>query len=85
MFSCGGAAMTLTRKFNAQAARSGEAIGEREDESARAGHALTRFWSGGRKPAAAEPEILQTAEQQNRLQRAREAVTMRLLRAPRVP
>jgi len=85
MFLSGGAAMTLTRKFNAQAARSGETIGESEDESARAGAILTRFWSGGRKPAAVEPEILQPAEQENRLQRAREAVAMRLLRAPRAP
>jgi len=85
VFLSGGAAMTLTRKFNAQAARSGATIGESEDESARAGSVLTRFWSGGRRPAAIEPEILQPAEQENRPQRAREAVSIRLLRAPRAP
>jgi len=82
--------MTLSRQFNAQAARTGtgNAIREKEDESARAGHVfLSRFWSGGRKRAAGEPEIplLQPTALENRLQRAREAVAIRLLRAPRAP
>jgi hypothetical protein len=78
--------MTLTRKFNAQAARSGngETIREKEDESARAGHVLSRFWPGGAKRAGVEPELphIQPSEQEKRF---REVVAQRLLRTPRAP
>jgi hypothetical protein len=78
--------MTLTRKFNAQAARSGadETMREKEDESARAGHVLSRFWRGGAKSAAVEPELPHNQPTQQE-KRFREAVAQRLLRTPRAP
>ena len=78
--------MTLTRKFNAQAARSGadETMREKEDESARAGHVLSRFWRGGARSTAVEPEFPHNQPTQQE-KRFREAVAQRLLRTPRAP
>jgi hypothetical protein len=83
--------MTLSRRFNAQAGKSGdeETIKEKEDESARAGHIMTRFLPGGaaRKYGAAieeeKPEA--AAAQESRNAQAPAGVPMRQRPTPRAP